>query len=314
VTEMATETTRPVPFRAGHGPQIVQARVLPQFTGPHVLLGDVSEFQPDVADGTYLRWSEAIIIRAAYGADHDDHAWYGGERRAKLHDGGAQFLGIYQYLRADQDAVEQARALVKLLGKLRPGEKVIADIEEGNGSQHARWTAWSHVISDALGDASWDYAGRFYAAEHGLQPVDWIADYSSTEPSVPHRLWQFTDAYNVPGVGPCDCSVFRGSIAQLAELAFQPSRPAPSPAPAPHPTDPTLEEIVALAPTTKKGDTGQPVKNVQGLLNARGAALVIDGNYGLKTEAAVVAEQKRFGLKDDGVCGPLTLKALLTHG
>jgi putative peptidoglycan binding protein/glycosyl hydrolase family 25 len=307
VTEMATETTRPVPFRAGHGPQLLQARVLPQFTGPHVLLGDVSEFQPDVADGTYLRWSEAIIIRATYGADHDDHAWYGGERRAKLHDGGAQFLGIYQYLRADQDAVEQARALVKLLGKLRPGEKVIADIEEGNGSQHARRAAWSHVISDALGDAPWDYAGRFYAAEHGLQPVDWIADYSSTEPSVSHRLWQFTDRYDIPGVGPCDCSVFRGSIAQLAQLAFQPSKPAPKPVPHPAPQWPAGVIL-------REGDHGEAVTVLQEALNAthlRGVRnITVDGAFGSQTLASVENFQKAKGLKVDGIAGPVTRSAL----
>jgi hypothetical protein len=38
---------------------------------------------------------------------------------------------------------------------------------------------------------------------------------------VTHKLWQFTDAFKVPGVGTADCSVFHGSIDDLAALAYQ---------------------------------------------------------------------------------------------
>jgi hypothetical protein len=216
------------PFRAGAPEGIPpEALAFPQITGPHVLMADCSEFQPDIADPIYLGWSKAIVIRAAYGENHDDHAWYGGQRRALLHENGVKFLGIYQYLRADQDPVAQAMELVRLVGSLRPGEKLIADLEEGGGDQHGRWSSWASVIHSELGDMPWDYSGRNYAAGHGLQPVDWIADYSSIEPQVSHKLWQFTDSFPVPGVGTADCSVWHGDIDQLAALACQPAKPAP---------------------------------------------------------------------------------------
>jgi hypothetical protein len=224
---------RPVMFRAGRttGPPGTMAAQLavPRFTGPVVLLADFSEFQPDIADAAYLAWSKAAIFRAMYGT-RVDRAWYGGQRRDLLHQGGVRFLGIYAYLVADQDPVAQAEALISLVGRLRPGEKIIADIEEGTGDLSVTWRIWFSIIRDALGDAPWIYSGLNFAAAHGLAPVDWVAAYGQPEPAVPHHLWQFTDAMTIPGIpGPCDCSVFHGTIDDLAALAWQP-QPVPQPA------------------------------------------------------------------------------------
>jgi hypothetical protein len=204
-------------FRAGG-----EVRGIPALTSPAVMLADVSEFEPQVNDPVYLAWSKAIIIRALYGSQHDDAAWYGGQRRDLLHAGGARFLGIYAYITAGEDAAVQAHALVSLLGHLRPGEKLIADLEEGDGNQAARWRQWSAVITAAYGAQAspWLYSGLDYAASHGLSP-EWTAAYQGTEPAAPHLLWQFSDAYPVPGVGLADCSVFRGTIDQLAAYGWQ---------------------------------------------------------------------------------------------
>jgi GH25 family lysozyme M1 (1,4-beta-N-acetylmuramidase) len=220
---------QPVPFRAGRTgetpPLAAAAAHLAAPSAPSVasgqvvLMADVSEWQPDIADTAYLRWSKAIVIRALYGT-RIDKAWYGGARRDALHAGGAKFIGIYAYI-TSQDITAQAKALISLLGHLRPGEKVIADIEEGPGSQQARWVTWAKTVNAALGDPPWDYSGLNYAAAHGLQPVTWVAAYGTREPDPPHQLWQFTDAFKVPGVGTCDCSVFHGSIDDLAALAYQ---------------------------------------------------------------------------------------------
>jgi GH25 family lysozyme M1 (1,4-beta-N-acetylmuramidase) len=227
-------TPAPVPFRAGRldgeepaaAAAPMAAHAAAAIPGV-VLLADVSEFQPDITDATYLRWSKAIVIRALYGT-RVDKAWFGGGRRDALHAGGARFVGIYAYIRAGQDVTAQARALTSLLGTLRKGEKVIADIEEGDGNQQARWVTWAKTVNAGLGDPPWDYSGLNYAATHGLQPVTWVAAYQTREPDPPHQLWQFTDAFKVPGVGVCDCSVFHGSIDELAALAYQGDKPAPA--------------------------------------------------------------------------------------
>jgi hypothetical protein len=214
-------TPRPAMFRAGAVPGAAP-QFAPAASGPSVLLADISEFQPDIADAAYLAWSKGVVIRALYGTTAD-RAWYGGARRADLHAGGAKFVGIYGYLVAGQDAAAQARALVSLVGNLRLGEKLICDIEEGPaGAQAARWRQWSAVITAAYGRAAdpWLYAGESFAGSAGLDP-QWEAAYRATEPGGGHLLWQFTDAYPVPGVGTADCSVFHGTVAQLAAHGWQ---------------------------------------------------------------------------------------------
>lgn len=238
-------TPQVVPWRAGRrsgespsfaSGQLVEFDSLSIPVAEVVLLADISEFQPDLSDAVYLQnFSPAIIFRAMYGTTVDK-AWYGGGRRTALHAAGAKFVGIYQYIVAGEDPVAQADALCALLGSLQPGEKVIADLEEGSGDQQARWVAWADRINSQLGNPPWDYSGENFAATHGLQPVDWIAAYQATEPSPAHLLWQFTDSFTIPGIpGTCDCSVFHGTIAQLAAYAYS-GQPAPQPTPTPTPT------------------------------------------------------------------------------
>ena len=64
----------------------------------------------------------------------------------------------------------------------------------------------------------------------------------------------------------------------------------------------------------KKGSTGSDVKTLQELLNQLAIvtpALEVDGDFGSKTEAAVKAFQKKAGIKQDGIYGDETHKALM---
>lgn len=295
----------PVAFRAGGEP-----RGVPAFgAAPSVLLADVSEFEPQINDPIYLHWSRAVIIRAAYGDAHDDAAWYGGARRDALHKGGARFIGIYQYLVAGQDAAAQAHALIRLVGKLRPGEKLICDLEEGNGNQLARYRQWSAVIAAAYGTSDgakpWLYSGLDFAATHGLH-ADWLAAYQGTEPATPHLLWQFSPSYPVPGVGLADCSVFRGTIDQLASYAYG-GKPAPPPSPG------NWQEVMMRElPELRQGASGEDVRTVQALCGARGQSVAIDGRFGVRTEQAVRACQDAAKVAVDGVVDPTTWTVLVT--
>lgn len=64
--------------------------------------------------------------------------------------------------------------------------------------------------------------------------------------------------------------------------------------------------------TLSSGSRGFEVVVLQVQLNARGAApaLKVDGSFGPKTKAAVIAFQKKAGLATDGVAGPKTHAAL----
>lgn len=62
----------------------------------------------------------------------------------------------------------------------------------------------------------------------------------------------------------------------------------------------------------KFGDTSQDVYRLQARLNEiSGSRLGLDGNFGPKTKAAVIAYQTLNGLKPDGIVGPKTGAALV---
>jgi peptidoglycan hydrolase-like protein with peptidoglycan-binding domain len=70
----------------------------------------------------------------------------------------------------------------------------------------------------------------------------------------------------------------------------------------------------ALTPTVRRGSSGNAVRAVQTLLNAkRNAGLALDGNFGPLTESAVRTFQRHMGLSADGVVGPITWRHLVWH-
>lgn len=60
----------------------------------------------------------------------------------------------------------------------------------------------------------------------------------------------------------------------------------------------------------RKGDTSAAVTQLQRQLNSVGLNVTVDGWFGVTTEAAVIAFQRRAGLVADGVAGEKTLFAL----
>lgn len=64
-----------------------------------------------------------------------------------------------------------------------------------------------------------------------------------------------------------------------------------------------------VAPTLKLGDKGPFVEMLQKNLNMNGANLIVDGGFGLKTKAALVAFQLAHGLVGDGICGKKSWQA-----
>ena len=71
-----------------------------------------------------------------------------------------------------------------------------------------------------------------------------------------------------------------------------------------------------MATTLQRGSSGPEVRALQQRLNELGAAppLAVDGAFGERTHAAVVAFQTARGLAPDGVVGPLTRAALGLDG
>lgn len=62
----------------------------------------------------------------------------------------------------------------------------------------------------------------------------------------------------------------------------------------------------------RKGSTGQGVKELQEKLNKLGYGLVVDGDFGNKTQTAVLDFQRKSNIEIDGIVGPTTLSFLNT--
>ncbi|MFB4305797.1 peptidoglycan-binding protein [Actinomadura sp. GTD37] len=72
------------------------------------------------------------------------------------------------------------------------------------------------------------------------------------------------------------------------------------------------EDMVRKLPELNKGDTGEHVESVQGLLQARShPEVTMNGTFDAATEAAVKAVQRWGGVDDDGIVGPVTWAVLL---
>jgi Putative peptidoglycan binding domain len=68
---------------------------------------------------------------------------------------------------------------------------------------------------------------------------------------------------------------------------------------------------MATWPTQKTGMKGEDVRTVQYLLNAHGASLTVDGDFGSATKAAVESFQGSHGLGVDGIVGNGTWPKLI---
>lgn len=220
-----------------------------------ILLPDVSEFQaggsaPDWA-GIKSKNGGAGIIRVGYGDAHLDKMFvnnYTAMKGQKF-----SFMGLYQYLRGDQDPKTQANAFCNWIGPpsaVAPGTVFILDLEEGDGDQSGRALAWHNFVDNFYGlsakplnERSWLYSYTSFVAAHNLGSIfasqrhTWVAAYQASAPALGHTLWQSTDGKsgsnitNWPGCGRCDTSVHDGSLATLSADAWQIGDPPPPPPP-----------------------------------------------------------------------------------
>jgi hypothetical protein len=78
-----------------------------------------------------------------------------------------------------------------------------------------------------------------------------------------------------------------------------------------HSTDHRPKEIGVELRIVRRGDKGQLVRNLQGLLEAHSELLEIDGRFGKATEAAVRKFQNAHRLKADGIVGRRTWEKLV---
>jgi hypothetical protein len=239
--------------------------------------------------------------------------------------------GVYLFLE-DGAGAAQADWFAEHAGNLA-GWAIAMDIER-SGSNPGMATALAcaarlreHYPGHPLGG----YIPHWYWGEQSTTFVPWLwassyvsgigspaGLYSRVPPSywaayggrIPELL-QFTPGAVVPGVaGLVDCSAFRGTRDQLAELIL------PGHQPPPPPPDPALKWQVdmmhGLPTLTSSSGRHEFVRRAQALCGAAGAPVVEDGVFGPATGAAVRRVQAAHGLKQDGAIGPHTWAVLIT--
>lgn len=193
---------------------------------------DVSRY-----DGS-INWSSVAAdgidfayIRVANGSDLDSHfsSNWDAARTAGV------IRGAVQILKPDENAVDQAQALIEAIGSLEPGDLPPAVAVEINGGQSAatittRVGQWLAHVESAFGLPPVIYTGYYFwedsvgSSDYSDHPL-WIAHYTNAScPTLPSQwsdwvFWQKSSTGAVNGVnGNVNINIFNGDLAALAKL------------------------------------------------------------------------------------------------
>ncbi len=267
-------------------------------------------FYPDVASGqTGVSFSGAPIamVKATEGTNYTNPDYGPAKLRAK--EAGA-FFCAYHFLRAGNGA-GQADHAFSVVGSTPLMLDVETETLNGVTSTPSVTDAAAFVSQyRALGGVIYLlYLPRWYWASLGspsLAPLIELglllvsSNYTSYSNSGPGWasyggmvpvVWQYTDSGTLNGVHRVDFNAYQGTLAEFQSQVTTGAQPG---------CEPMLQE----------GDTGAAVKTLQTRLNAWGATLAVDGDFGPLTLAAVKAFQTAHQLSVDGIVGPITWAAL----
>jgi GH25 family lysozyme M1 (1,4-beta-N-acetylmuramidase) len=218
-----------------------------------IKLADISEFQQNVDADLYIKSGHDVLICRVHNGYRQDKMLP--QRVAYLRSKPFVALGWYQYIAPDRDPVTQAHEFISTIGRLRPNEFPIGDLEEGAGNQTRRAEAWFKVVDAWAGFQASLYSGQSFLEKQlggvrhwGRRPL-WVAAYLDSHQPTPSgeprgaTWWQYTDRGRFPGMpGPVDGSIYHGTAHQFLARV----RPGASPMPTPP------EGTVALAVATMK--------------------------------------------------------------
>lgn len=278
---------------------------------------DISEWQSgvDYARAVSEGGVEFAILRAGYSTYRDDmfETHYSGF--SPLVPVGAY---LYSYAHSVDAALAEAAAMQKWCSGKKFGLPVFIDMEEnsvaalGKSACTAIAMAWCEAMEKAgyragvYANANW-FRNYLDAAKIGEKYAIWCAAWSDSRPSEKRTaIWQFGGETNyirdsgVAGVGkPVDQNYI------LDESVLTGYTPKPE-------EKPETEEKTVKLNTLYNGCAGDDVRALQILLEGNDCSpMGIDGIFGDNTENAVRKYQRKTGLDEDGIAGPLTWAALL---
>lgn len=139
----------------------------------------------------------------------------------------------------------------------------------------------------------------------------WVANYSISHDEAVRRVASALGPYPAYGYQYDDHALSGIADASVFALNWVTSFAGPVQPPAPTWTDTLVQNL----PTLTEGNTtaNQDVRDMQGLLNSWKFATLIDGYFGPKTKANVIAFQGAVGIAKDGVVGEATWQKLLNR-
>jgi len=237
-------------------------------------------------------------------------------------------IGVYNYSYATDvaNAKSDAQKVVSIISGKSVTMKVWLDVEDkcqqGIGQKLVDIIKAYQKIIVSAGFEFGVYTGlSFYNSyikpyKNQIDCPFWIARYPSSarltlsailseskKPVISHKLWgwQYASSGIVSGInGNVDLNICYGNVAVTTPI------PKPTPTPTVKKTNPYIEPKALL----KKGMKSDSVKWLQWELVQAKFQIVIDGDFGPKTETAVKSFQKLYNLKVDGIVGGMTRSML----
>jgi peptidoglycan hydrolase-like protein with peptidoglycan-binding domain len=310
---IATATTVLAGLTERIGTSESQLRLVLQPPGQHGLVkgkGTMTIFYPDVSSfqaGVSFSGVPIAMVKATEGTGYTNPDYSPAKIRAK--DAGA-FFCAYHFLQQGNGAAQADHAF-----SVADSTPLMLDVETETLNGVTSTPSVTDVVDfvsqyRALGGVLYLlYLPRWYWADLGspsLAPLIELglllvsSDYTSYSDSGPGWdsyggmtpvIWQYTDTATLNGVVGVDFNAYQGTVADFESQVTTGALPG---------TNPTLQE----------GDTGPAVETLQTRLNAWGATLAVNGDFGPDTLAAVKAFQAGHALSVDGIVGPLTWAAL----
>lgn len=208
------------------------------------LFADVSELQGSIGFGAYYNWAKQwdgrarILMRSSQGVGDPDALFeqYWSTARAV----GIDCIGIYHYAYPNlhpgsAGAQQEADYFASVVGnRLGPNDWLMLDLEQNEQGSWALafgqrlWAYYPQTpiwLYDSLSHIQTYFIDPALAALFLLNVADWTLDPNARPicpaPWASYVSVQFSDKYDVPGIGPCDCNVWLGA-------------PAPAPAKGTH--------------------------------------------------------------------------------
>ena len=291
-----------------------------------------------------------VMIRCGYGSDirsQDDTQF---EKSVKKAEALGMPWGVYFYTYSLSPAQDQSELehILRLLKGKKPTMPIALDVEDSDDykKKHGGWNR-DNVTRNAKylleGIAAAGYYPMLYMGfeemENYISPEVWkkydvwFAHWAKKCGYTGDNLcmWQYggetnlIDGNSIEGVGVIDKDLcYKDYPAIIKEGGYNgwPKAEAPSPPAEPAPAQPAPSQPVSATLTVAylgvgwASNVSAQVKTVQRLLNAfgikgkDGKALTVDGAFGVNTEYAVTAFQKKHKVSADGVVGAVTWKLL----